>query len=67
MLFGALLIVQDMGLERNALMEQVYPRLKEFCRERHGLDFQVRDPRVCESTGYKAHATNKYFLEHYWL
>lgn len=30
----------DMTLERNFLMEHVYPRLKKFCREQHGLDFQ---------------------------
>lgn len=30
----------DMSLERNALMEQVYPRLKRYCREKHGLEFQ---------------------------
>lgn len=30
----------DMTLERNSLMERVYPRLKTYCRERHGLDFQ---------------------------
>lgn len=30
----------DMTLERNTLMEHVYPRLKKYCRERHGLDFQ---------------------------
>lgn len=30
----------DMMLERNSLMERVYPRLKKYCRERHGLDFQ---------------------------
>jgi len=31
----------DTTLERNMLMETVYPRLKDYCRERHGLDFQV--------------------------
>lgn len=30
----------DMTLERNTLMERVYPRLKKYCRERFGLDFQ---------------------------
>lgn len=29
-----------MTLERNSLMERVYPQLKNYCRERHGLDFQ---------------------------
>ncbi len=31
----------DTTMERNALMEDVYPLLKEYCRETHGLDFQV--------------------------
>lgn len=35
----------DMTLERNSLMERVYPRLKKYCRERFGLDFQVVDMR----------------------
>ncbi len=26
-------------------METVYPRLKEYCREQHGLEFQVVDMR----------------------
>ncbi|XP_054714444.1 NACHT and WD repeat domain-containing protein 2-like [Uloborus diversus] len=35
----------DMSMERNALMEEVYPRIKDFCREKHGLEFQVVDMR----------------------
>ncbi|CAB3397348.1 unnamed protein product [Caenorhabditis bovis] len=35
----------DTTVERNALMEEVYPKLKEYCRETHGLDFQVVDMR----------------------
>jgi len=31
----------DTTIERNLLMEAVYPKLKEYCREKHGLDFQV--------------------------
>ena len=31
----------DMLMERNTLMEYVYPKLKEYCREKHGLEFQV--------------------------
>jgi len=30
----------DMTLERNSLIERVYPQLKKYCRERYGLDFQ---------------------------
>lgn len=28
-------------MERNTLMATVYPKLKEYCREKHGLEFQV--------------------------
>ncbi|KAG1650116.1 NACHT and WD repeat domain-containing protein 2 [Nymphon striatum] len=35
----------DTQVERNMLMEQIYPKLKEFCREKHGLEFQVVDMR----------------------
>ena len=31
----------DMLMERNTLMEHVYPKMKEYCREKHGLEFQV--------------------------
>ncbi len=34
-------IFPDTTVERNCLMEEVYPKIKEFCRETHGLDFQV--------------------------
>ena len=30
----------DMLMERNTLMEYVYPKIKEYCREKHGLEFQ---------------------------
>ena len=35
----------DMLMERNTLMEWVYPKIKEYCKERHGLEFQVVDMR----------------------
>ena len=31
----------DMTPERNALMEQAYPRLKEYCRTKYRFEFQV--------------------------
>lgn len=34
--------VTDTGAERQALRETVYPKLREFCRENYGLEFQVR-------------------------
>ncbi|XP_023324790.1 NACHT and WD repeat domain-containing protein 2 [Eurytemora carolleeae] len=35
----------DMLMERNTLMEYVYPKIKEYCREKHGLEYQVVDMR----------------------
>ena len=32
----------DMLMERNTLMEWVYPKIKEYCKEKHGLEFQVQ-------------------------
>ena len=32
----------DMLMERNTLMQFVYPRLKAYCREKHGIEFQVK-------------------------
>ncbi|GAB0188336.1 NACHT and WD repeat domain-containing protein 2 [Grus japonensis] len=34
---------EDTIAERSALREQVYPKLREFCRENYGLEFQVID------------------------
>ena len=34
----------DTKVERNALMERVYPKLQKFCQER-GYEFQVVDMR----------------------
>ncbi|KAK1175609.1 NACHT and WD repeat domain-containing protein 2-like [Acipenser oxyrinchus oxyrinchus] len=33
----------DTEAERNALREHVYPKLREFCRENYGIEFQVVD------------------------
>ena len=38
-------IIVDTKEERNALMQHVYPQLAEFCREKHGLEFQVQSNR----------------------
>ncbi|XP_050388645.1 NACHT and WD repeat domain-containing protein 2 [Patella vulgata] len=50
----------DTTLERNCLMEKVYPQLKEFCRERHGLEFQVVDMRW----GVRDEATDDHMTTH---
>lgn len=34
---------EDTEAERNALREQVYPKLREFCRENYGMEFQAID------------------------
>lgn len=28
-------------MERNTLMAKCYPKIKDYCREKHGLEFQV--------------------------
>jgi len=38
---GRAICVVDMAPERNALMQHVYPQLKEFCRKEYRLEFQV--------------------------
>lgn len=38
---GCVLCAIDMTPERNALMQHVYPQLKEFCRKEYRLEFQV--------------------------
>ncbi|XP_053314331.1 NACHT and WD repeat domain-containing protein 2 [Spea bombifrons] len=34
---------EDTVAERNALKEQIYPKLREFCRENYGMEFQAID------------------------
>lgn len=31
----------DTTMERNTLMAKCYPKIKDYCREKHGLEFQV--------------------------
>lgn len=33
-------------MERNTLMAKCYPRIKDYCREKHGLEFQVSYPNA---------------------
>lgn len=33
--------ILDTTMERNTLMAKCYPRIKDYCREKHGLEFQV--------------------------
>ena len=42
----------DMLMERNTLMEWVYPKIKEYCKEKHGLEFQVYHEAELELTDY---------------
>jgi hypothetical protein len=49
-------------MERNCLMSKCYPKIKEYCREKHGLEFQVSAPDffiILE----KYHRSNKNILE----
>ncbi|GBP66174.1 hypothetical protein EVAR_81831_1 [Eumeta japonica] len=32
-------------MERNTLMAKCYPRIKDYCREKHGLEFQAKSPK----------------------
>lgn len=34
--------ILDTTMERNTLMAQCYPKIKDYCREKHGLEFQVK-------------------------
>ena len=51
------LFISDTSVERNTLMEQVYPKLKSFCQER-GYDFQVVDMRW----GIREEATDDHLM-----
>ncbi|XP_070534262.1 NACHT and WD repeat domain-containing protein 2-like [Ptychodera flava] len=35
----------DTSVERNALMKDIYPKLKDYCKSKYGLEFQVVDMR----------------------
>ena len=49
-----------MLMERNTLMEYVYPKIKEYCREKHGLEFQVNELAMDWGQGY---GTERLWLE----
>lgn len=41
-----LFVFTDTEAERNALKEHVYPKLRDFCRENYGIEFQVTKPSL---------------------
>lgn len=41
MMYERIVLLSDTKEERNALMQHVYPRLSQYCRDKHGLEFQV--------------------------
>ena len=45
-------IISDTQIERNMLIKDVYPKLKEYCRSKYALDFQVNALlcRLCKNT-----------------
>ena len=54
----------DMSQERNALMSKAYPKLKAYCKERHGLEFQVVDMRWgVQNTARDDHSTNELCMD----
>lgn len=36
----------DTTMERNTLMAKCYPKIKDYCREKHGLEFQVNNTQL---------------------
>lgn len=48
---------KDTTMERNTLMAKCYPRIKDYCREKHGLEFQVSDFRSFFSVPLNLHAS----------
>lgn len=38
-------LFQDTHTERDYLIKNIYPKLREYCQKTHGLDFQVYDMR----------------------
>ena len=38
----------DTVVERNALMKRVFPQMRQYCRDKHDLDFQVYSFKVCQ-------------------
>ena len=52
-------------MERNTLMEYVYPKMKEYCREKHGLEFQVGlgNEFAAETCNSNHEACNVYMLD----
>jgi len=37
----SLCFILDSVTERDVILEKVYPELREYCRHRHGVEFQV--------------------------
>ena len=40
--------VTDTYTERNLLITKIFPRLKSYCRESYGMDFQVGQGAICD-------------------
>ena len=56
----------DTKEERNALMERVYPKLSEFCRDKYGLEFQVRSG-VCDTDYCGVYCSNVSYVAQLFL
>ncbi|KAL8605123.1 hypothetical protein ACOMHN_018924 [Nucella lapillus] len=44
---------KDLEVERNILAQQVFPKLRTYCRDKYGVDFQAVDMRWGISSGAK--------------
>lgn len=66
----------DTTMERNTLMAKCYPRIKDYCREKHGLEFQVIShtphahigwvepwPKPCTSQVYACRWYHRWFIQ----
>jgi len=53
----------DTFVERNTLIEKVYPKIKQYCRSKYGFEFQVVDMRWgVHEEALDDHATTKICL-----
>lgn len=60
--FIKLISLSDTLMERNNLMSKCYPRIKDYCREKHGLEFQVRWSYIFGAICWVRHNGNKLHL-----
>lgn len=60
-------VVLDTTIERNSLMENVYPKIKEYLRENYGLEFQVSPQRSREQWRTIQRLTKAFMKLSFWM